>query len=101
MFKIFNKSILNLNEILEKNLNLDKNKDYYILYEGEIIKGKNIKNGKGIEYRINKDNIIFDGEYLNGERWKGKEYNYEGELIFEGRYLYNFRRKGKKYIKGK
>ena len=33
-------------------------------------------------------NLIFEGEYLNGERnGKGKEYNYDGGLIFEGEYL--------------
>ena len=46
LFTIFNKSIFREKEIIEKKLNLDKNKDYYILYEGEIIKGKNIKNVK-------------------------------------------------------
>ena len=33
--------------------------------------------------------LLFEGEYLNGERnGKGKEYDYyDGELIFEGEYL--------------
>ena len=80
MFRIFNKSIFNLNEILEYKVYLNDEKDYYgkyILYEGKIIKGTNIKHGKGIEYQINKlnkDNIIFEGEYLKGER-NGKEKN--------------------------
>ena len=33
---------------------------------------------KGIEYDTN-GNIEFQGEYLNGKRWNGKGYNYEGE----------------------
>ena len=35
------------------------------------------------------DNIIFEGEYLNGERnGKGKEYDkFSGDLIFEAEYL--------------
>ena len=52
IFTIFNKSIFDEKEILENKLNLDKNNDnfnYYILYEGEGIKGTNIKNGKGVE----------------------------------------------------
>ena len=39
--------------------------------------------------------LIFEGEYLNGERnGKGKEYNYDGRLIFEGEYL-NGKKTGK------
>ena len=76
MFRILNKSIINFNEKLEYKVDLDEN----ILYEGNVIKGTNIKNGKGIEYKINKDNVIFIGEYLNGERWNGKgtEYDFNG-----------------------
>ena len=37
---------------------------------------------------------MFEGEYLNGERWNGKEYNGYGKLIFEGDYL-NQKRNGK------
>ena len=33
--------------------------------------------------------VIFEGEYLNGERWNGngKEYNNNGIIIYEGEYL--------------
>ena len=35
------------------------------------------KNGKGREYILNSDIIIFEGEYLDGKRnGKGKEYYY-------------------------
>ena len=30
--------------------------------------------------------LIFDGEYKNGLKYKGKEYNDEGKLIFDGEY---------------
>ena len=34
------------------------------------------KNGKGKEYTLNENNLIFEGEYLNGNRnGKGKKYN--------------------------
>ena len=38
--------------------------------------------------------IIFDGVYLEGKKWKGKvkQYYYNCELFFEGEYL-----KGKKH----
>ena len=66
-----------------------------LIFEGLYIKGQ--KNGKGKEYRNNE--LIFEGEYLNNERWngKGKEYK-NNELIFEGEYL-NGERIGKIYNK--
>ena len=59
-----------------------------------------IKNGKGLVKEFNLDNeLIFEGEYLNGERnGKGKEYDYN-ELIFEGQYLNGKRWNGKGYGK--
>jgi len=46
------------------------------------------KNGKGQEYLINTDILIFEGEYLNGiKNGKGKEYYSNGKLLFEGEYL--------------
>ena len=43
-------------------------------------------NGKGKEYDYLGE-LIFEGEYLNGEKnGKGKEYR-NGKLIFEGEYL--------------
>ena len=59
-----------------------------------------LKDGKGLikEYNYWNDKLIFEGEYLNGQRnGKGKEYDY-GELIFEGEYLNGKRNgKGKEY----
>ena len=53
----------------------------YIIYENNI---------KGKEYSGYNDNLLFEGEYLNGKRYgKGKEYDKDGKLIFEGKYFYN------------
>ena len=38
------------------------------LFEGEYINGE--KNGKGRKYM--RGNLIFEGEFLNDEYWKGK-----------------------------
>ena len=104
MFMILNKSILKENKILEYKVYLEKSDEYIDgLYEGETIKGTNIKHGKGIEYQINLANlkkIKFIGEYLNGKRWngKGKEYNENGKKEFEGEYLNGERNgNGKEY----
>ena len=60
-----------------------------------------MKEGKGLvkEYNSYNGKLIFEGEYLNGEKWngKGKEYKYD-KLIFEGEYLNRKRHgKGKEY----
>ena len=53
------------------------------------------KNGKGREYIINTNLLIFEGEYLNRKRnGKGKEYYKNGKLRFEGEYI-NEKRSGK------
>ena len=55
------------------------------------------KNGKGKEYILNSNTLIFEGEYLNGKRnGKGKEYDNYGDIVFEGEYS-----NGKKNGKGK
>ena len=46
------------------------------------------KNGKGKEYLLKTNKLIFEGEYLKGKRnGKGKEYNFNEQLIFEGEYI--------------
>ena len=47
------------------------------------------KNGKGKEYKYDNDNyvLIFEGEYLNGKRWNGKQYIFKNNLRFESEYL--------------
>ena len=73
-----------------------------VKYEGDFLNGK--KNGKGKEfvynnyiynYYGNKSNIIFEGEYLNNHRLKGKEYYKYGVLTFEGEYLFKNKWNGK------
>ena len=95
-----------------------KGKEYYndgeLEFVGEYLKGKKwtgtgynkngnleneIKDGKGNLKEYYNDKLIFEGEYLNGERnGKGKEYNYNGQLRFEGVYLNGIRNgEGKEY----
>ena len=57
------------------------------------------KNGKGKEYDIYSE-LRYEGEYLYGERLKGKDYNYFDE-VFEGEYLFGKRFKGTLYKYGK
>jgi len=55
-----------------------------LVYEGEYSNGKKLLGKEYDKY----GELIFEGEYLNGEKWKGKgiEYNNEKEIIFEGEY---------------
>ena len=73
-------------------------KEYFgenLILEGEYLNG--MINGKCKKYFSNKK-TEFEGTYLNGKKYgKGKEYNNEGNLIFEGEYLYNYKIKGKEY----
>ena len=76
-----------------------------IKYVGEFLNGK--KNGKIKEYAAEryfyniydseKPNLIFEGEYLNNFRKKGKEYYKNGKLLFEGEYLFTKKWNGKIY----
>ena len=92
-------------------------KEYYedeLIYEGGFLNGE--RNGKGKEYHVTdrKEKLVFDVEYLNGKKIKGKvynpnqhaiyeinqrkngyvkEYNDNGEVYFEGQYL-NGKRNG-------
>ena len=83
--------------IYETNI---KGKEYLgctddLLFEGEYLNGE--RNGKGKEYDCN-GKLIFEGEYLNGKRnGKGKEYYSNGKLRFEGEYLNDERLTGKLY----
>ena len=77
-----------------KEYSIDKN---ILIFEGEYLNKK--RNGKGIEYD-NDGLLLFEGEYLNGKRnGKGKEYYFNGNLKFEGEYLNGERNgKGKEYF---
>ena len=81
---------------------LQRNKYYQNLIGVSIINYKILSersveyrsDGKVKEYSLYNDQLIFEGEYLNGKRnGKGKEYDLAGELIFEGEYL-NGKRNG-------
>ena len=67
-----------------------------LIYEGEYLNGR--RNGKGKEYENGK--LRFEGEYLNGKRnGKGKEYLLGDKLLFEGEYINgNKNKKGKEYF---
>ena len=65
-------------------------------FEGEYLYGK--KNGKGKEYTyLNENKLLFEGEYINDYKIRGKEYNLKDKLIYEGEYLFNKRTNGKLY----
>ena len=66
-----------------------------LVFEGEYLNGE--KNGKGKDYNIWTGVLQFEGEYLNDKRWNGKvkEYKFE-ELKFEGEYI-NGEKKGTYY----
>ena len=90
-------------------------KDGKIMIKGEYLNGRywniktydkngningEIKRGKGIGFDYHMpDNIIFEGEYVNGlKNGKGKEYDDENNLLFEGEYLNNLRHEKEKSI---
>ena len=91
------KQLLNLikyNKLIQNLLSVDITNYKKISFKYKI--GE--KNGKGKEYLIESNCLIFEGEYLNGKRnGEGKEYNKYGELIFEGIYLNGKKVKGKEY----
>ena len=52
--------------------------------EGNLyFEGENAyKNGKGKEY-YSDEKLKFEGEYLNGSQWNGKQFDENGNIIFE------------------
>ena len=102
-----NKIFSYLNEIRKLNLVrhnnyfqniLSINIEYYMKMSGRY-KVEGI-NGNGKEYEIITDELLFEGEYLNGKRHgKGKEYNSKGKLKYEGDYLFDKKWNGKEYDK--
>ena len=88
--------IIIYNKHLQKNL--DINIENYKRIRGIYREGE--RNGKGKEYDISSNIMIFEGEYLNGKKnGKGKEYYSNGELKFEGEYLNGKRWNGKDITK--
>ena len=74
-----------------------KGKEYILetnilIYDGEYLKGK--KHGKGQEFNSIDGKKIFEGKYLNGKRnGEGKEYYEKDKIIYEGNYA-NGKREG-------
>ena len=69
-------------------------------YNYFYISNHELKQGKGYikEFKYSNDNLIFEGEYLNGKRnGKGKEYYDKGKLKFEGEYCFGKKWNGKEY----
>ena len=64
-----------------------KVKEYYsfgenIIFEGEYLNG--LKEGNGKVFFIDKEKkLIFEGVYRNGKRWNGKGYDIDGTLSYE------------------
>ena len=98
-------NLVKYNNKIKHRLNIDLI-DYKFL-NGKYFIGK--RNGKGKEYNISNDELIFEGDYIVGKRTGfGKEYyedKYNGNKIikYEGKYLSGKRNgKGKEYyINGK
>ena len=87
-------NIIIYNKELQKKLSVDIN-NYKKISGKYKIEGKN---GKGREYEFDTDILIFEGEYLNGKRnGKGKEYYYNDNLKFDGEYLDGNKWNGKGY----
>jgi len=83
---IYNKKLQSKIKINLMNYKRFSNK--YIIYEDNKLK----------EYDIYTNNLMFEGEYLNKEKYgKGKEYFLNGKLLFEGEYLNGKRWNGKGY----
>ena len=72
--------IVKYNKSLQKNININ-------IINYKFISGRYIiygSNGNGKEYNGENDQLIFEGEYLNGERnGKGKGYDQKGNIIYE------------------
>ena len=77
-------NIIIYNKELQKIFSVDI--EYYKIKAGKYKISE--KNGKGKEYTIKTNKLIFEGEYLKGKRHgKGKEYYEDGKLKFEGEYI--------------
>ena len=79
--------IIIYNKHLQKKL--DINIEDYKKIRGIYKEGG--RNGKGKEYNISTNIMIFEGEYLNGKRnGKGKEYYFDDTILFDIIYSFPF-----------
>ena len=90
-------NIIKYNKKIQKLLSIDI--EYYKKISGRYIEGG--RNGIVKEYLLATNNLIFEGEYLNGKQFKGIGYNYNRNIIFElkegkGKEYYD---NGKLYLK--
>ena len=58
----------------------DKGDNGNLVYECEFVDGK--RNGKGKEY-YREGKLKFEGLFVNGLKWEGKEYDLDGNIIYE------------------
>ena len=86
-FYIYNKRQLKLvryNKKLQQILHV--NLDHFKIYSDKYILYKGV--GLWKEYTSSDDRLIYEGEYLDGQRnGFGKEYDKKGKIIFEGEYI--------------
>ena len=70
-----------INEL--KDYHLYRKEYYYngkIMFEGEYLNGE--RNGKGKEY-YDDGKVKYDGKYLNGKKWNGKGFDKKNNLIYK------------------
>ena len=84
------------NKEYQKLIGVDFNIEYIKKKSGRYIIGE--RNGKGNEYSLISNRMLFSGNYLNGKRnGKGKEFDSYGRVEFQGEYLNGRKLKGKVY----
>ena len=79
---------------------IEYNENERRIYIGEFIKGNKSGNGKEYYYNysnLNSNIVLFEGEYFNNYRIRGKEYYKNGKIKYEGEYLFKERWNGKIY----
>ena len=87
-------NIINYNKKYQNMLGI--NIEYYKNISGKEHIGK--RNGKGEEYKLKTNLLVFEGTYSNGKKnGKGKEFYNYGKIKFEGKYLNGVKIEGKGY----
>ena len=90
-------------KLINKKLELSKSYNDDLFDSSPLISKNNAKtNHKSAQkYKLFEGYLVFEGEYINGMRIKGKEYYKNGNLKFEGDYLNGEKWNGKGYHKKK
>ena len=76
--KIFSGRYIIFDENNKNKRKIYNSLDDELIFEGEYLNGK--KNGQVKEYD---SYFIFEGEYKNRKKWNGKCHNEDGDLIYE------------------